>query len=58
MFGDRAMKRVFVYAGEQKEAGESPTVRGLIICSLCSNEGEYFRQDQVQVAETVIDTPF
>jgi hypothetical protein len=42
--------------GEQKEAGESPIMRGLIICFLrCSNEGEYYRQNQVQVAETVIN---
>jgi len=53
------MKTVFVCVGEQKEAGESRIMRGLIICFLrCSNEGEYYRQDQVQVALTVINAQY
>jgi hypothetical protein len=51
------MKRIFVCDGEKKEAVEIPIMRSLIICFLrCSNEGEYYRQDQVQVAETAINT--
>lgn len=52
-------KGVFVCVGEQRETGKSPIMMSLIICFLrCSNEGEYYRQDQVQVAETVINTQF
>jgi len=48
-----------VSVGEQKKAGESPIMRDLIISFLRrSNEGEYYRQDQVQVTETAINTQF
>jgi hypothetical protein len=48
------MKRIFVCGGEQKKAGESPIMRDLIICFFrSSSDGEYYRQDQVQVVETV-----